>query len=196
MPPANASISLTVKGSEIDIALMKSPLMIIVFLIIILTFIGTYYYYRNKPKGGAKIKLTGIAIIAVLIILLAIPLAAISWDKEYGLWVNNKTIYVRYYDNDVFKANICNSNITLVKIGKAINMLSIRTNGITDPTSNIRIGHYKLNDGSKGDVIILGKTTDYAIIIDNGREKAIIGLNNTKEFYNELTKLINTTCRK
>jgi len=190
----NITASLVVKGSKIIVELAKSPISIIVYLVIILTLIGTYRYYRGKPGGRAKIKLTIISLIAVIIILAAIPLTMISWSENYGVWVEGKTIYVRYYNDDIFKADLCTSNLSLISTSKARKMLSIRTNGVSDPFTHIDIGHFKLRDGSKGDVIILDNNSNYVLLIAKDNEKALVSLKGIETFYNKLVSLRQSLC--
>ena len=190
----NETLALLVKGSVIDSMSLKSPLMIMVYAITYLPLIFVYLYYKDKPGGKAKIRVLVAVLVAVSAILVAVNFTLVSWNKYYGAWVNGTTIYVRYYDDDVFKVNLCKANISLATKRQAEDMLSIRTNGISDPSIDLNVGHFRLRDGSKGDVLILGSRADYVVVISTSREKALVGLPGAREFYEKLVTLRSQTC--
>jgi hypothetical protein len=182
---ANAT-ALLVKGSEIDRMLDLSPLMIVVYATTIVPLAALIAYYRSKPGGRAKARIAAATLIALLAILVAVDVATVHPSEYYGAWISDETINVRYYTSDVFTANLCKANITLVTLDKALRMLRIRTNGISDPTNNIHMGHFRLHDGSKGDVIIIGRNVEHVIVISSDGEKALVGLPGAEEFYRHL----------
>jgi hypothetical protein len=182
---ANAT-ALLVKGAEIDRMLETSPLMLIVYASTIIPLIAIIVYYRSKPGGRAKARIAAATLVALIALLVVIDLAAVHPGEYYGAWISDRTVNVKYYTDNVFSADLCKANITLVTLDKALDMLEIRTNGISDPTSNIHMGHFRLYDGSKGDVIIIGRNVEHVIVISSDGEKALVGLPGAEVFYKNL----------
>ncbi|MEB3806042.1 MAG: hypothetical protein GSR73_00785 [Desulfurococcales archaeon] len=194
MSVENATLALVMKGSKINLMLATSPLMITVYAVTILPLIGLALYYRGKPGGNAKAKLLAIALIAVVIIYLGVSLATAQWNNYYGVWVEDETIRARYYGGSTFEGSLCKVNITLTTVDQARKLLSIRTNGVSDPSLKLYMGHFKLKDGSKGDILILGEEADGVIIISKEGEKLLVGLPGTRDFYHELVELRGKVC--
>ncbi|MCE4599984.1 MAG: hypothetical protein F7C38_00250 [Desulfurococcales archaeon] len=194
MSVENATLALVIKGSEINLMSATSPLMITVYAATMLPLIGLALYYRGKPGGRAKVKLLLVALIAVAVIYLGVSLATAQWNKYYGVWVEDETIHARYYGGSTFEGDLCRVNITLTTVDHARKLLSIRTNGVSDPSLRLYMGHFKLKDGSKGDVLIIGKKADGVIIISKEGEKLLVGLPGTGDFYHKLVELRGKIC--
>ena len=193
----NVTASLTMSGAKIASILASSPLMIVVYIVVVAPLVaGIIYYRRKRPEERTKLVVLVVVLVGVIGLIFAINYFAVNRGLNYGVWINGSRIYVRYYDNDIFVANICQANITLLTKEQAINLLSIRTNGISDPTVGVDMGHFELKGGLKGDVLIIGKNTKYVVTIRVKNEEALIGLPGAKNFYVNLIALRNKLCSK
>ncbi len=185
--------SLLIKGSEIFSLEIKSPIMIIVYVATIVPMFIAVLYFRAKGRRG-QAKVVVAVLVAVLLLVVGLQFFLVNRSLYYGAWINGTTIHVRYYDDDVFSANVCEANLSIVSVKSALNLLSIRTNGIADPTSGLYMGHYKLNNGDKGDVIVISSRSTKAIIIKVKGEEAIVGLPGAQNFYNYVISLKEKRC--
>ncbi len=181
-------------GAKIASILASSPLMIVVYIVVIIPLVAGIIYYRRKPEERAKLIVLAVVLVGVVGLIFALNYVAVNRSLEYGAWINGTKIYVRYYDNDVFMTSICKANISLLTVDQAKGLLSIRTNGISDPTVDIDMGHFRLKGGLKGDVIIIGKDTAYAVSIKVKDEEALVGLPGASSFYKEVIKVKRGAC--
>jgi len=182
------------RGSEINEMLSTSPIMIVLYASIFIPLLAAIAYYKNKPGGTAKIRLLVVALISLITTVTALSLTMVRWSAYYGAWLEGGEIHVRYYANDFFNVSMCNTNISLVSIDDALGMLKIRTNGIADPSSGVYMGHYRLADGSRGDVIIISRNITHVLVVSAGREKAIVGLPGVETLYKTITEARSGLC--
>ena len=190
----NATVSLTMSGAKIASLLASSPLMIVVYIAVIAPLVAGIFYYRKKPGERAKLIVLAVVLVGVVGLIFALNYVTVNRSLNYGAWVNGSKIYVRYYDNDIFVVNVCQANISLLTKEQAKSLLSIRTNGISDPTVDVNMGHFRLKNGLKGDVLIIGKSTKYVVAIRAKNEEALVGLPGVKNFYAKLMTLKNMLC--
>ncbi|MEB3806500.1 MAG: hypothetical protein GSR73_03190 [Desulfurococcales archaeon] len=183
-----------VPGSQLFIAEVKSPIGIIVEAISVFFGLVLYAYYRSKPGSRGKAKLVLVATLSALAI---IPLTSYVLTRpgvDYGAVLNGTTLTVTYYGASRETFNICSVNVSLQPIDKALEILKVRTNGVADPSTGIFMGHYRTVDGRPAIVIVWKKTTTKALVVDNGKLVAIIGVKGVEDLYNAIVQAKENYC--
>ena len=183
-----------VPGSQLFIAEVKSPIGIIVEAISVFFGLVFYAYYRSRPGSRGKAKLVLVATLSALAI---IPLTSYAFTRpgvDYGAVLNGTSLTVTYYGTSRETFNICNVNVSLQPLDKALEILKVRTNGVADPSTGLYMGHYRTVDGRPAIVIVWKKTTSKALVVDNGKLVAIIGVKGVDNLYNAIIQAKENHC--
>jgi len=187
----NSIVACLVSGSKLFWHELTSPLELGVLVVTVALVPITYFLARKFPRLRryslrTMVLVTTIITIVAVILIVTATYISVRPSLSYGAWLNSSTLHVRFYEDKVVSLNICNSTMMLKSTKDALDMLSIRTNGISDPASGTHMGYYRTRDGGKAYVIILAHMSTKAIIINTGRAYVIIALPCTQELYNEL----------
>ncbi|MCE4610076.1 MAG: hypothetical protein F7C36_06860 [Desulfurococcales archaeon] len=186
--------SATISGATLLKAELQSPLILTVLLIIIASGALAYLYYTRRKPYDPKKKLSIIAIILTIILVIAVNMIIIRPGTIYGATLEGENLTITFYGTETITINICQANISLVPTSKALDMLKIRTNGLADPTSEIYMGYYKLEDGRKAQLIIWSKDSNQTLIVEYDDQVAMIGLRNVTQLYNTIQDLETQAC--
>jgi len=175
--------SATISGTTLLKAELQSPLILTILLIVIASGALTYLYYTRRKPYDPKKKLSIIAIILTILLVISVNMIIIRPGTFYGAMLEGENLTITFYGTETITINICHANISLVPTSKALDMLKIRTNGLADPTSGIYMGYYKLEDGRKAQLIIWSKDSDQTLIVEYDDQVAMIGLRNVTQLY-------------
>ena len=197
----NSTIACLVNGSWLFRHELTSPLELGVLVLLVASIPITYFLVKKLPWLRKYSQRTMTIIVALLIITAIVLVVAVTYisihpSLGYGAWLNGSTLHVRFYEDKVVSVNICNTSISLTNTKTALDMLSIRTNGISDPTSGIHMGYYRTHDKKKAYVIILAHSSSKAIIINTGKVYIVVALPCVQELYNELVAAKTRLCIK
>ncbi len=188
------TVSATISGITLLKAELQSPLILTVLLIIIAFGALAYLYYSRRNPYDPKKKLSIIAIILTIILIIAVNIIIIRPGTIYGATLEGENLTITFYGTENITINICQANISLIPTSKALDMLKIRTNGLADPTSGIYMGYYKLEDGRKAQLIIWSKDSNQTLIVEYDDQVAMIGLRNVTQLYNTIQDLETQAC--
>ena len=198
-PSLNGTVTCLVSGSWLFWHELTSPLELGVLVLLIASIPITYFLAKRFPWLRKYSQRTMIIVVALLTVMGVITIVVVTYigvrpSLSYGAWLSGSTLHVRFYEDKVVDVDICNSSMSLTSTKKALDMLSIRTNGVSDPTSGTHMGYYRTHDGRKAYVIILAHSSNKAIIINTGKAYVIIALPCTQRLYNELAAARTELC--
>ena len=198
-PTLNSTVVCLVNGSWLFWHELTSPLELVVVVLLIASIPITYFLAKKLPwlrKYSQRTMMMIVALLTVVAVILVVTVTYISVrpSLSYGAWLNDSILHVRFYEDKVVNINICNSSMKLTSTKKALDMLSIRTNGVSDPTSGTHMGYYRTHDGKKAYVIILAHSSNKAIIINTGKAYVIIALPCTQGLYDKLVAARTELC--
>jgi len=185
-----------VHGSQLFMAELKSPLDVAVEAISVFFGLIFYTYYKKRPGSRGKAKLVLVATVSVLVIIPLTNYALIRPGVDYGAVLNRTTLTVIYYGASMEAFNICTANVSLQPLDKALQTLKVRTNGLADPSTGILMGHFRTVNGKPAAVIVWKKTASKALLVDNGKLVAIVGVKGVDSLYNAIMRAKMDYCRQ
>ena len=194
-PLSPGNVSCIVSGSALFHKELASPLMLgviasIIALVPLIHYLGKRIKRLRKYSIKLALPLTALAIVLVL----SVNYITIRPGLGYGAWLNGTLLHVRFYEDKIISISICESNMTLTGIKEALSMLSIRTNGLSDPVTGIHMGYYRTYSGEKAYVIIVTSQADKALVIHSKKGYVIIALRCTGKLYKELLEARHGIC--
>jgi hypothetical protein len=166
----------TVPGSHIFWLTVLSPLSLAVDLITVGSVALIALIIKKLPPGGRGVlrapgwarRHAWLLVLIVLVLDIAIIFTASYVTArpglDYGIWVEGRNVTVRFYENKVIAFSVCDASFNLTSTSKALGLLRIRTNGLSDPTAGIHMGYYKTVDNHRAYVIVLEKESRHAIV--------------------------------
>ncbi len=199
--PQPTGISCTISGSELLSEELRSPLMILAIALDIgLLIPASFILVKRHPRLRKHLKYLVPALASVTLAIVAVStIYAIRPGLDYGVWLNNTYINVRFYDNNTAKLDLCNTSITLTSARKALGMLSLRLNGLADPFSGIHMGYYHTTNHTSARVIIVlssDSNKEKALVFHYQGEYVIVSLPCiTDHFYKELLYARSSICQ-
>ncbi len=183
---------LTVQGSTLLEAQLTSPLTIGVLAAAWLVSLAYIVSKRGSARRRIGMLLTSLAVTVIIVGAYAFT---IKPGVEYGIYLEDSTIRVVFYMDREVKYNLCQVEVELVDRDEALDMIKIRTNGISDPTTGLAAGYFKTRDGLNAYMIITGKDASKAITIRGSDSITIVGMPGVEEAYNKLREAYQSKCR-
>ncbi|MEB3851467.1 MAG: hypothetical protein LRS49_02645 [Desulfurococcales archaeon] len=163
--------SATIAGSELFRAVLASPLVLAIGASTAAGAAALALASRRglripgMPETRRAAYLLAAAIIAVYAVV--VPAAAYYSARpglDYGVWVDGANVTVRFYGTATVSFNLCNATLNLTDTQRALSMLSVRTNGLSDPTAGVHMGYYKTKSGARAYVIVYEKRAPKALV--------------------------------
>ncbi|MEB3774773.1 MAG: hypothetical protein GSR86_07610 [Desulfurococcales archaeon] len=182
---------LAVQGSSILKTLLTGPLSIGVLVLV--WVVAAIYTLARRGSRARRMMAVAMAVTATIIVVGA-QAYSIQPGVEYGIYLEEDKILVRFYMDDEVEYNLCNTRIEVLDRDKALEMIKIRTNGVYDPSTGVAAGYFKTHDGLDAYIIISGKSIDKVIVLRGDNGVAIIGLPGVEEAYNKLEKAREDLC--
>ncbi|MCE4600883.1 MAG: hypothetical protein F7C38_04880 [Desulfurococcales archaeon] len=186
------STALLVSGTDlVKIELASKLILGVLALLWISVIIGVKVRRIGRAKRILAILFAVIATLTVMggLIYIFRP------GTQYGVWIEDDEVLVRFYADGTVAYNICDSNITLLPVDSVDKLLSIRTNGIADPSTGLYAGYFKASNGLEAYVLVHKAATDHVLAISNGDTMALIGLKGVEDIYRELALVQDNSCR-
>ena len=184
-----------IPGSALLREELTSPLIIGVIALVLAFSTAGFLYYRHRPGGRTKARLSLIVGLGTLALLLAIFVLTIQPGVNYGITFENGRIKVVFYGSESIELSPCGSNVSLIETNKALEMLSVRTNGIADPLSGVYMGYYKTRDGAEALVIVSSESSPNALLIETGDRLVIVGVPGVEKVYDVIVAYQAQECR-
>ncbi len=183
---------LTVQGSTLLEAQLTSPLTIVVLAAAWLVSLAYIVSKRGSARRRIGMLLTSLAVTVIIVGAYAFT---IKPSVEYGIYLEDSIIKVVFYMDREVKYNLCQVEVGLVDKEEALDMIKIRTNGISDPTTGLAAGYFKTKDGLSAYMIITGKDVSKAITIRGPDGITIVGMPGAEEAYDKLKMAYESQCR-
>ncbi len=182
---------LTVQGSTLLEAQLASPLTIVVLAGAWLVSLAYIVSKRGSARRRIGMLLTSLAVTVIIVGAYAFT---IQPGVEYGIYLEDSTIKVVFYMDREVKYDLCQVEIGLVDRGEALDIIKVRTNGISDPTTGLAAGYFKTRDGMDAYMLITGKQVQKVLVIKGSNNITIVGMPGVEEAYSKLIDAYEARC--
>ena len=190
-------VEATVPGRELVLIELGSPLVLGVIAVVIALALARRAGLRLPgklgltPGAGKAFRLaTLIAIAIALLVPVIVAFGAVDPNYDYGVWLEDDTVTVRFYRHDTIKINVCEiESAVLLDTGEALEGLRYRVNGLSDPATGLVLGYFKTRDGRDAAVIVMGKHADKTLtILTRGGKVILVGIPGVDRVHAELAQ--------
>jgi len=178
-----------VGGGELLVALLTSPVTLGAVALVAVSAVAARVLAARGRLPRRRGRVAPYLAAAAVVLLVGVSVFMVRPWASYGAVLEGSTLRVAFFDGEVVEVDVCGAGVELVSVEEAVDMLALRTLGVSEPVSGIRLGYYKLVDGRDARVIIWGERADKVLVVEWEGGVVMVGLPGVEELYQEILEV-------